>query len=181
MRLEAEEQPARFARLFEQTYAPIRAYAARRVGDAMADDVAAETFLVAWRRLDSMPSEPLPWLYGVAHNIVMRQYAVARRDLATRHALGHERLPQAVEDDQTDPDLWQAWERLKPRDREILALVAWEELSVPEGAQALGCSKAVFSVRLHRARRRLERLLREIHDSHLSEPSPGRANAVTDA
>lgn len=52
-----------------------------------------------------------------------------------------------------------AWAQLRPADREVTALGAWEELSVAEAAQALGCSPAVFSVRLHRARRRVERLL----------------------
>jgi RNA polymerase sigma-70 factor (ECF subfamily) len=58
-----------------------------------------------------------------------------------------------------DPSLSRAWELLSDRDREVLALVAWEELSVAEAAAALGCSPPVFSVRLHRARRRLARLL----------------------
>jgi RNA polymerase sigma-70 factor (ECF subfamily) len=55
--------------------------------------------------------------------------------------------------------LWEAWERLSAADREVLALVAWEQLSVADAARALGCSASVFSVRLHRARRRLARRL----------------------
>ena len=58
-----------------------------------------------------------------------------------------------------DPAVWEAWNRCDLADREVLALIAWEELSVAEAARVLGCSAPQFSVRLFRARRRLERLL----------------------
>jgi RNA polymerase sigma-70 factor (ECF subfamily) len=66
------EDRERFSRLFEAHYALVLAFAARRVGRDQADEVTAETFLVAWRRLDAVPVEPLPWLYGVARNVVLR-------------------------------------------------------------------------------------------------------------
>jgi RNA polymerase sigma-70 factor (ECF subfamily) len=158
----------KFTAVYELHYGAIHAYAARRVGSELADEVAAETFTVAWRRLDTMPPEPLPWLYGIARNMVARQHTSASRRQRTVAALAHERWPTfQLPADSSDPALWTAWEQLRPADREVLALVAWEELPVSAAAQALGCSAPVFSLRLHRARRRLERLLAEAPAPHL--------------
>ena len=148
----------RFSHMYGALYGRIHAYAQRRVGAEAADEVAAETFLVAWRRLDAIPSEPLPWLYGVARNVVLRHHAGHARQAAAQDALELERpAPEAPDGD--DTSLWEAWQGLSETDREVLALVAWEELPVADAARALGCSAPVFSVRLHRARKRLERLL----------------------
>jgi len=153
----------RFAALYDLCYGAIHAYASRRVGPGAADEIAAETFLVAWRRFEDMPSEPLPWLYGVARNIVLRHRATIERQRQTRDALTRERPWQQPHGaDVEDPRLWEAWEQLRAGDREVLALIAWEELSVADAARALGCSAPVFSVRLHRARRRLEHLLEPV-------------------
>lgn len=150
----------RFTALYQGSYGAVHAYAARRVGRAAADEIAAETFLVAWRRWEVVPEQPLPWLYGVARNVVARHYnATGRHELAEAALRRERRSWQPGSDDAGDPVLWEAWERLRPDDREVLSLVAWEELSVADAARALGCSAPVFSVRLHRARRRLERML----------------------
>jgi RNA polymerase sigma-70 factor (ECF subfamily) len=165
---------ARFAALYQARYAAIHAYAARRVGPHAADEIAAETFLVAWRRWDAIPAEPLPWLYGVARNVVMRHWDQSARQQRTREALDHQRASVGhVAEEADDPRLWEAWAQLRPADREVLALVAWEELPVADAARALGCSAAVFSVRLHRARRRLEGLL-------AASTEPRRATALTE-
>jgi RNA polymerase sigma-70 factor, ECF subfamily len=150
----------RFSVLYEASYGAIHAYACRRAGSQAADEIAAETFLVAWRRFDALPAEPLPWLYGVARNVVLRHHADRGRQRQTRAALeGERRWSPLGAGDGGDPGLWEAWEQLSAADREVLALVAWEQLSVADAARALGCSAPVFSVRLHRARRRLERRL----------------------
>ena len=149
-----------FRAVYEANYGAIHAYAARRVGVDLADEVAAETFLVAWRRFNALPSEPRPWLYGIARNMVARQRTASGRRIGTDASLTKERSqPDPGLADSDDPALWEAWERLGPRDREVLALVAWEDLPVSDAARVLGCPAAVFSVRLHRARRRMERLL----------------------
>ena len=157
----ATRDPAeRFTALYEASYGAIYAYAARRVGAAAADEIAAETFLVAWRRWAAVPAEPLPWLYGVARNVVARHHAASGRRQLTESALANERTPPSPAPlESGDPALWEAWEQLRPDDREVLSLIAWEELSVADAARALGCSAPIFSVRLHRARKRLERLL----------------------
>jgi len=155
----SDDHADRFSDLYADFYGRVRAYATRRVGPDAADEVAAETFTVAWRRFDVVPAEPLPWLYGVARNVVARHKASLARQAAARDAIGRERPVSAEARATEDEGLWEAWLALSETDREVLALVAWEELPVAEAARALGCSAPVFSVRLHRARRRLERLL----------------------
>jgi RNA polymerase sigma-70 factor, ECF subfamily len=156
----SDDRAERFTALYEDSYGALYAYASRRVGAEAADEIAAETLLVAWRKFDALPSEPLPWLYGVARNMMARNYAARSRDRQMRAVLERERACASESGEAAgDPRLWAAWEQLSAVDREVLALVAWEELSVADGSRALGCSAPVFSVRLYRARRRLQRLL----------------------
>jgi len=153
------EDTQRFSELYAALYGRVRAYASRRVGPDAADEVAAETFTIAWRRFDAIPEEPLPWLYGVARNVVARHRSGLARQAAVRDAMQRERPVSGDALATGDELLWEAWQQLREADREVLALVAWEGLPVAEAARALGCSAPAFSVRLHRARRRLERLL----------------------
>jgi RNA polymerase sigma-70 factor (ECF subfamily) len=161
MEAETGGREKRFTELYERCYGSVYAFAARRVGRESADEIAAETFLVAWRRSESLPLEPLPWLYGVARNVILRKRVEGVREGRTLAAVANELAvsPGVEPDVPGDQRLAEAWQRLNGRDREALALVAWEELSVAEGGRLLGCSAPAFSVRLHRARRRLARLL----------------------
>ena len=68
------ERAERFSSTFEENYGRVHAYAARRVGSDAADDIAAETLLIAWRRREALPAEPLPWLYGIARSVVARHH-----------------------------------------------------------------------------------------------------------
>jgi RNA polymerase sigma-70 factor, ECF subfamily len=163
----ATEDRERFSRLFETHYAPVRAFAERRVGRDLADEVTAETFLVAWRRLEAVPGEPLPWLYGVARNVVLRQRGASARQAKTRELIARERSGPEAQDNGEHDGLWRAWEQLSDTDREVLSLTAWEELSVRDAARVLGVPASVFSVRLHRARRRLERHLQQTASSSI--------------
>jgi RNA polymerase sigma-70 factor (ECF subfamily) len=165
---------ARFAELFDANYARVHAFAQRRVGRDLADEVAAETFLVAWRRLEVVPAEPLPWLYGVARKVVLRQSRARVRQDQVRELLARERPPaSALPDDAEHEELWRAWERLSDADREVLSLTVWEELPVRDAATVLGVPASVFSVRLHRARRRLER--------HLSQGAATPISSIPEA
>ena len=161
----------RFSAEYGALYGRIHAYAQRRVGAEAADEVAAETFLVAWRRLDAIPSEPLPCCTAGPQRRASHHAGHARQ-AAARDVLELER-PALETADGDDTSLWDAWQQLSETDREVLALVAWEELPVADAARALGCSPPVFSVRLHRARKRLERLLKQpaTATSHISELS----------
>ncbi len=118
------------------------------------------------------PAQPLPWLYRVARNVLLRYHSTVARHAQTRSALAHEPVaPADVLVDGGDERLWEAWEQLREQDREVLALVAWEELSVAQAARVLGCAAPVFSVRLHRARRRLAGLLASPPKASALEPS----------
>jgi RNA polymerase sigma-70 factor (ECF subfamily) len=149
----------RFEGLFREHYAAIRAYALRRAPRDAAQDVVADTFLVAWRRLDDVPADALPWLYGVARRVLANE----RRSVTRRTALDRRladtvvRVPAAdVGEAIGDAErLRAAVASLSPRHRETLMLVAWEGLSGARAARAAGCSAATFAVRLHRARARL--------------------------
>lgn len=149
----------RFDALHDAHHAAILRYFARRVGREPAPDLAAEVFLVAWRRLDAVPcDDPLPWLYVVARNVLANdRRARGRRDeLPARLAhegLEHARDPAALV---AERDLLRgALLALGDRDRELLMLIAWDGLTAPQAGRVLGCRTAVVHVRLHRARKRL--------------------------
>jgi RNA polymerase sigma-70 factor, ECF subfamily len=149
----------RFEGLFRENYPLVRAYALRRSAPEVAQDAVAETFLVAWRRLDDVPDDALPWLYGVARRVLANQ----RRSVDRGAALERRLTDAGVSGGSPDPGermadaelLRLAMARLSERSREALMLVAWHGLSGVRAARAAGCTKAAFAVRLHRARARL--------------------------
>jgi RNA polymerase sigma-70 factor, ECF subfamily len=152
-----------FTELFRSLYPYLLAFARRRVGPHEAQDIAEEVLLVAWRRLDELPDEPLPWLYRAASfEISYRRRRIAK-DARLREALGRVRYrttaPDPADEVACAADLAVAFTSLSERDQEVLRLAAWERLSPSDGAFVLGCSVAAYKVRLHRARRRLARLL----------------------
>jgi RNA polymerase sigma-70 factor (ECF subfamily) len=153
-----ETRNHRFERLFRANYAAVRAYALRRAPSDVAQDVVAETFLVAWRRLDDVPADALPWLFGVARRVLANE----RRSADRRTAL-EERVATATVTDSDDAAdrlgdtelMRTALAGLSENHREALMLVAWHGLSGARAARAAGCSPATFAVRLHRARAKL--------------------------
>jgi RNA polymerase sigma factor (sigma-70 family) len=161
MRLPPDEREARFEALFDQHREAVRAYLWRRDPE-LADDGTAETFLVAWRRLDDVPSDhPLPWLIGVARKVRLNQRRGNRRRDHLTHRLRFERTSSpdpAVAVGERDA-LWSALGRLDERDREVLLLTAWDRLDRDAVAVVIGCTRANVAVRLMRARRRLAREL----------------------
>jgi len=152
-----------FKGLFSLHYGPVYTYCARRIGRDDAADAAAEVFTVAWRRIRRVPAEPetLPWLYGVARNVVRNQRrSQARQRRLDAKAAAHSDPPGRFHHpDSIEPVL----ERLRDDDREILMLVAWEGLGPHGLAAALGCSANTAAVRLHRARARLSEAWDEIN------------------
>jgi RNA polymerase sigma factor (sigma-70 family) len=171
MELESTAEPTdreeRFRRLYAAEVDAMLGFALRRVERAEdAGDVVAETFLVAWRRFDELPSdaESRLWLYGVARRLL----ANLRRGELRRTALGG-RLRQELAT--VFPDISHAvverqviaaaLDRLADRDREVLQLAAWEELTPTEIAQVLGVSAVAVRTRLSRSRARLRALVAE--------------------
>jgi RNA polymerase sigma factor (sigma-70 family) len=156
---ELHERETRFEAIFDRHAGRVYAYAARRSDPDTASDVVAETFLIAWRRLDVVPEDALPWLLNVASKVLANaRRSEQRRDaFAVRLAHGRRALVAFDPADAVPTKLLvrDALDRLPPVEREALLLVAWDGLDVRAGAAAAGCSRATFSVRLHRARRRL--------------------------
>jgi RNA polymerase sigma factor (sigma-70 family) len=151
-----------FEGIFNATYSRVLGYAIRRTDDrAAAEDAVSETFLVAWRRLDVVPAEALPWLLGVARKVLANQRRAAGRrapdgPLVPLEAVADLDPRAAVADLVADRDAFAAaFRSLRPADREALTLVSWDGLAPREAAVVLECSPATFYLRLHRARRRL--------------------------
>jgi RNA polymerase sigma factor (sigma-70 family) len=175
----------RFRSLYEANYHLILGYALRRADAADAADVVAETFTTAWRRLRDVPEgeEARLWLYGVARRVLANQRRSERRRLRLVSRLRAEsRTTPRSAAEPAEPDVERgvrtAFSRLRPEDRELLSLTAWEGLDPGELARVLGCSRNAARIRLHRARRRfaleLERpdAKRGSRPGHLAEDVP---------
>jgi RNA polymerase sigma-70 factor (ECF subfamily) len=159
-----EEQAGRerLEGLFRQYEPAVVAYVRRRAPKNDVDDLVAETFLVAWRRLDHVPDPALPWLLGVARRVLAtdRRGDRRRRNLDLRLAATQSRSVSVWSDEPEDRAI-AALASLPEKDREALMLIAWEGLSPREAAIVLGEPGTRFRVRLHRAKRRIKALLTE--------------------
>jgi RNA polymerase sigma factor (sigma-70 family) len=166
-----------FAALFDRHARTVHRYLARRAGVAAAEDLLAQTFLVAFEtrtRYDQARADALPWLYGIATNVLRR----ARRDEV--------RLYRALARTGVDPDVASPADRVAERvdaraetaalagalaglaagDRDVLLLLAWGGLGQDEVAQALDLPVGTVKSRLHRARARLRAALPATEESH---------------
>ena len=161
--LPVTDSDTRFIELYERCYRPVYAYCRRRTTVERVDDVVADTFLVAWRRIDQVPrgSEVLPWLYGVAYRVLGHEWRGTSRhrrlDRKLR-ALGKEApvLPEEVVLMRQESRLVRdALSGLKPTDQEILLLTAWEELPQADIAVTLNISIGAVRQRLHEAKKNL--------------------------
>jgi RNA polymerase sigma factor (sigma-70 family) len=167
-----DQARAAFERLFRETRSDLLAYALRRAPTAEdAADVVAGTYLIAWRRLERVPSgdDARLWLFGVARNLLLKGAGRRRSGDRLVERLARELRASAlphppVEDERLEP-LAAALASLSGSDREILTLSSWEGLTPRQIAAVTGMSANAVRVRLHRARKRL---LRE-----LGSPRPG--------
>jgi RNA polymerase sigma factor (sigma-70 family) len=155
-----------FGRLFERHAKTIYNYCFRRVGDwSVAEDLVSIVFLEAWRRRQKPlpPGKELPWLLGIATNVVRN-----RRRAERRHAAALRRVPAAepgpdfaddseerLDDEQRMRAALALLARLPRRERDVFALCAWSELSYEDAALALGIPVGTVRSRLSRARARL--------------------------
>ncbi len=153
----AEESHVVFERLYREFGPDVLAFCRRRVDAEVADDVTAETFLVAWRRLSDVPRSPRGWLLGIARLTLANQWRGVRRRDALVERMRFERSTEDIAADASQVIEALSW--LSELDQEALLLSAWDGLSSREAAQVLGCTPVAFRLRLHRARRRLERVL----------------------
>jgi RNA polymerase sigma factor (sigma-70 family) len=148
----------RFTALYEAHYQDVARYVRRRASDVDVADVLAKVFLVAWRRRHEVPdTAALPWLYRTAANVLAneirgRQRAARLTDKIT-HGAGE------TEKDHADHVVERVavlaeFDRLEPRDQEILRLIAWEGLSIREAAIAIGLGRTTVAMRVRRLRHR---------------------------
>lgn len=166
----ARRSPDHFAAVFDRHYGRIYAYVARRLGRDLAEDVASETFLVAFSRLagyDPARPDAAPWLYGIASNLIARHGRAESRRYRAMSKVPPD-LPAAEIDVAGRLDaatargrLAAALARLAGPDRDVLLLVAWAGLSQPEVATALDVPAGTVRSRLHRARREMRTALGE--------------------
>lgn len=166
----SEDDPGQFALVFERHFDAIHRYLARRVGVPLADDLASQVFTEAFDgrgRYDTSRPDALPWLYGIAANLLRRHHRTERRQLQAYARLGID--PVAADDlgplvDRLDAQasgrrLAEALAGLSGKDRDVLLLYAWAELSYSDIAYALGIPVGTVRSRLNRARRRMRELL----------------------
>jgi RNA polymerase sigma-70 factor (ECF subfamily) len=151
-----------FEGIYREHAPAVRAFARRYAQVEEADDVVADVFLVVWRRLDAVPEHPRGWLLSVARKTLANRRRGQSRALALNEKLiGEQTVKTGHGDDGSGNDgtVFAALRGLPETDREVLLLVAWDDLSPRDAARVLGVTKGTFAVRLYRARRRLSRAI----------------------
>lgn len=169
----------RFTEMYQRTHSVVFAYACRRAAYEVAREATDEAYLIAWRKFDAVPADPVPWLIVTVRNNLSDLYRRDRRQdvlvdrlVEARTALG------STGDEGADVA---ALERvvvlasvasLSDSDREVLLLTVWDGLTHRQASKVVGCSPATFAVRHHRARRRLETALAESSDAEGHSTAP---------
>ena len=178
----SRQDPGQFAVLFRRHAPELQRYVERRLGAGVAEDVVAETFLVAFRQRDGYHTardDARPWLYGIATNLIgrhrrseIRQYrALARTGVDPVVESFADRVDAMVSAGAVASLLAAALARLPAGHRDALLLVAWGDLSYEETALALGVPVGTIRSRLSRARGSLRRWLGDADPSAASDPS----------
>jgi RNA polymerase sigma-70 factor (ECF subfamily) len=167
----ASRQPELFGVVFDRHFGTIHRYLERRIGRDGADELAGEVFRIAFEqrgRFRPLHESALPWLYGLATNLLLKRWRGEARHLRALARLeGRWRDEDAVLDDADERvvaeglrgELLEALAALPGGDRDVLVLVAWEELSYDEVAAVLDIPLGTVRSRLNRARRALRELL----------------------
>jgi RNA polymerase sigma factor (sigma-70 family) len=176
----SRHEPEHFTVLFRRHASYIERYVVRRIGQDAADDIVAETFLLAFRQRDSYDqtrADARPWLYGIATNLIGRH---RRAEIRLYRALARTGADPVMEsftdriDDQVSAStasrrLAAALARLSKELRDTLLLVAWGGLSYDETATALGVPIGTVRSRMSRARSTLRRSLGDTNPAAFDE------------
>ena len=140
--------------LHTQHFGRVYRYIAYRINDLpRAEELAADVFRIAWEK---QPAEPpgIGWLLATARRVLSNEYKGRRRRLELIDRLKDQARTQAHgSNEEEKAAVGDVLLRLNERDREVLMLSYWDDLTTAELAQALGCSPSAAAVRLHRARR----------------------------
>src|SRR5262249_28689466 len=161
-----ERNPEAFRALYRAHYGTVCRYLSARVHRSAVEDVAAETFLVAWRRQAELPPHIVPWLLNTAGKCLANARRSAERSDALAERLAgvvpacSREVELALETSARRRALVAALVAVGERDRELLLLRYWDDLPPREVAAVLGISPVIARARLSRAGRRLERELR---------------------
>jgi RNA polymerase sigma-70 factor (ECF subfamily) len=150
-------------------YEPVQRYVRRRVGPDSVDDIVSETMLTLWRRLGQVPAgAELPWVLGVARRHLANHRRASARHLRLVRRAESEPPPPAKSDHPLDAELHTALTRLSESEQELLRLWAWEGLEAADIASVLGLTANAASIRLHRAKSKLGKILEEERKSGTS-------------
>jgi RNA polymerase sigma factor (sigma-70 family) len=179
----SRHEPEVFEILFRRHAHDIQRYVVRRIGADAAEDLVAETFLLAFKqrdRYDMSRTDARPWLYGIATNLIgrhrraeIRHYrALARTGVDPVAESFTDRVDAAVSADAVKQRLAAALAALPAAHRDTLLLVAWGDLSYEEVAVALRVSAGTVASRINRARSKLRRSLGDIDPSALNKENP---------
>jgi RNA polymerase sigma factor (sigma-70 family) len=174
------DEPELFGVLFDRHFATIHRYLERRIGAEGADELAGDVFRIAFEqraRFRPLHESALPWLYGLATNVMLKRWRSERRRLhalarldahAERGGAALEGAEQRLDARSARAALLDALASLSQADRDVLVLVAWEELSYEEAAAALAIPIGTVRSRLNRARRMLRELLGDIGNERVT-------------
>ena len=156
---------ARFRAVFDEHHDAVHLYCLRRLSPDEANEATAEVFLVAWRRLERLPSGPdaVRWLIGVARNVVrnkqrnlQRRGRLVQRLGAIRDVRPDEPLSQVIRHE-SEREVHEALSRLRPREQELLLLKAWDGMSNEQVAEILGITYKAVEGRYTRALKKLSK------------------------
>jgi len=168
-------QEQRLADLYDLWAAKVHAYALRHCGVDGADDVVSETFIVAWRRIDAIPEDALPWLLVVARNTIAHR----RRSAGRRARLDVALASRSPEEQRTTEEIatarletLEALRRLSAKEREAVLLIAWDGLTITAAADVAGCRDRAFRARLSRARAHLKAAIGDSTTSRTPHAQP---------
>ncbi len=151
------DDDSQLQRLHLEHAGAVRAYVRRRIGPDEADEVVADVFVIAWRRLRELPPQPRTWLLGTARRVLANRRRSAKRQRALYERLANEaEAGAAAAQEPGDGSVLRALASLSANDREVLLLVSWDGLSHQEAGEVLGVRDTTVAMRVHRARRRLE-------------------------
>lgn len=158
----SQTQQDSFLAIYEAFNPRVLGYVRRRISsDRAAEEITADVFRIAWQKSATIPDPSIGWLLNVARNLIGNEYRSRERETQLQERLRDSvRLTSQVSgDDGTRAAIAAALERVRDKDREILLLTYWEELTLAEIAQVLSCKEPTARVRLHRARKSFEKAL----------------------
>ena len=163
-----------FESIYQRHFGDVSRYVLRRVDLFDSPDVVAQVFAVAWRRFDHIPPPPEDrlWLYGVARRCILDHRRTGARRVRLRQRLAQELRPTTSDNDPLLGRVESAIAQLRPKDREVLRLILWDDLSHEEAAVVLGCSTNAVEHRFRRARQRVRDALTLAHDGE--DPIPNQ-------